>query len=117
MAEFKVGDKVTEFYRNGFSHSTVPSRITTVVRVTKTKMVLADGTEWRSDGSRTFSRTIGYSYPRVELWIPAHSDAIASHNAKTKVSNFVAWDKLSEDQIKRVASVIDEWRESVKVTL
>ncbi len=110
MVEFKVGDKVTEFYRGGFSYTTCPTRVTAVERITPTKMVLKTGSEWKIDGSRPFRRLQGYSFPHVEHWRQEHSDFIALQNAKSAVTNFVSWERLSDDQIKRVYAVINEWR-------
>lgn len=99
----KVGDSVT--IHGGYSAG--PLRISTVARLTKTKVVLADESEWNIRNGRAWGA--GYSYGGSWARPSAEGDAgkIRHIYLSQKMTYRVTWSKLSLETLTKVNEVLE----------
>ncbi len=100
MTDFKVGQKVT------VTNNYEIEGITTVVRIGKLKMVLADGSEWKASGwtrwglgSRDWSSTHVRAFRDADAEIFERLTLLKALKAKQ-------WNDLTTDEMRRVHQII-----------
>lgn len=100
MTEFKVGDKVTIWS----GHS--PMEITTVTRLAGKKMVLANGEEWNSAGSRRWgSANDRWSTAYVAHFKDEHAISLRRRILFSRLNQF-PWGKLTLEQLEAVNAAL-----------
>lgn len=104
---FTVGQKVTVVgYRSG------PEAITTVSKVGKLKVTLANGQEWKANGRQRWGGS-GYSFghPSLRPYKDSDDAAVARRLDLSHVQSFAyrsIWECLSDAQLRAMVEIIRE---------
>ena len=104
-AAFEVGQKVTVY-----DHYSGPLSITTVAKVGKLKMTLADGSEWRADGWKRWGASDRfYTGSHVRKHTPDDDEKFFRNRAVQQLCA-VKWGTVSTDTLRLVLKALTEAR-------
>lgn len=104
MPKFNEGDEVTVWEYEK------PCSLTTVTKVGKSKMTLADGTEWTVRGNRRWGYRLHFSGSYIKPRASSDERASNRNRAIGIVRSFQDWESLSDHSLFYIADTISNFR-------